>query len=131
MLNGTMCATERTMCCVLENYQTAEGVTVPEVLRPYMGGIDFIPYDQKATANFFKAKEEEAKREAERAKKGGKKDAKPKAAKAAGAEEKKSAPKAEVAKAAAPAKSAAAQATVMVPPQPKFTVNPRHDSLEV
>lgn len=32
MLNGTMCATERTMCCILENYQTPEGVNVPEVL---------------------------------------------------------------------------------------------------
>ena len=26
MLNGTLSATERTLCCVLENYQTAEGV---------------------------------------------------------------------------------------------------------
>ena len=72
MLNGTMCATTRTMCCILENYQTAEGVVIPEALRPYMGGLEFMPYDQKATAAFFKAKEEEAKREAERAKKGGK-----------------------------------------------------------
>ena len=45
MLNGTMCATERTMCCIMENYQTPEGLMVPEVLQPYMGGIDFIPYD--------------------------------------------------------------------------------------
>ena len=26
MLNGTLTATERTLCCVLENYQTPEGV---------------------------------------------------------------------------------------------------------
>jgi hypothetical protein len=24
MLNGTLCATERTLCCLVENYQTAE-----------------------------------------------------------------------------------------------------------
>ena len=26
MLNGTLTATERTLCCVLENYQTPDGV---------------------------------------------------------------------------------------------------------
>jgi hypothetical protein len=36
--------TERTLCCLLENYQTADGVRVPEVLRPFMMGIDFIPF---------------------------------------------------------------------------------------
>ena len=44
MLNSTLCATERTICCILENYQTPTGVTVPEVLRPFMGGIDFMPF---------------------------------------------------------------------------------------
>ncbi|KAL6765757.1 seryl-tRNA synthetase [Haematococcus lacustris] len=44
MLNSTLTATERTMCCLLENYQTPEGVTVPEALRPFMMGIDFIPF---------------------------------------------------------------------------------------
>lgn len=43
-LNCTLCATERTLCCVLENYQTKEGLIIPEVLRPYMGGQEFIPY---------------------------------------------------------------------------------------
>lgn len=43
-LNSTLCATERTLCCILENYQTPDGLVVPEVLRPYMGGDDFIPY---------------------------------------------------------------------------------------
>lgn len=76
MLNGTMCATERTMCCIMENYQTPEGLRVPEVLQPYMGGIDFIPYDQEATKSFFKAKAEEEAREAAKAKKGGNKKAK-------------------------------------------------------
>eukprot|EP01070_Trichotokara_eunicae_P002801 Trichotokara_eunicae@DN2927_c1_g1_i2.p1 len=44
MLNATLVATQRAICCILENYQTPEGVTVPEVLRPYMGGKDFLPF---------------------------------------------------------------------------------------
>lgn len=44
MLNGTLCATERTLCCLLENYQTPTGIIVPEVLRPWMDGMDFIPF---------------------------------------------------------------------------------------
>lgn len=44
MLNGTLCATQRTLCCILENYQREDGVEVPEVLRPFMGGIEKIPY---------------------------------------------------------------------------------------
>ncbi|KAH6843730.1 hypothetical protein B0T12DRAFT_360135 [Alternaria alternata] len=44
-LNGTLCATERTLCCILENYQTPEGFVVPEVLRKYIPGQpDFLPY---------------------------------------------------------------------------------------
>ena len=43
MLNGTLCATERALCCILENYQTEKGLNVPEVLRPFVG-TDFIPY---------------------------------------------------------------------------------------
>ena len=77
------------MCCILENNQTAEGVVIPEALRPYMGGMEFMPYDEKAKAAFFKAKAEEEKREAEaakKAKKGGKKDAKAPKEKAAAAQ---------------------------------------------
>ncbi|WMV28801.1 hypothetical protein MTR67_022186 [Solanum verrucosum] len=37
-------ATERTMCCILENYQTEDGVEIPEVLQPYMGGKTFMPF---------------------------------------------------------------------------------------
>jgi seryl-tRNA synthetase len=44
LLNSTLTATERTLCCVLENYQTPEGVHVPECLQPYMHGIKFIPF---------------------------------------------------------------------------------------
>lgn len=44
LLNSTLTATERTVCCILETYQTATGVTVPEVLRPFMMGVDFLPF---------------------------------------------------------------------------------------
>eukprot|EP00339_Tiarina_fusa_P005133 CAMPEP_0117023352 /NCGR_PEP_ID=MMETSP0472-20121206/17438_1 /TAXON_ID=693140 ORGANISM="Tiarina fusus, Strain LIS" /NCGR_SAMPLE_ID=MMETSP0472 /ASSEMBLY_ACC=CAM_ASM_000603 /LENGTH=480 /DNA_ID=CAMNT_0004729447 /DNA_START=74 /DNA_END=1516 /DNA_ORIENTATION=+ len=44
MLNATLCATGRGICCLLETHQTEEGVVVPEVLRPYMGGKDFLPF---------------------------------------------------------------------------------------
>lgn len=44
MLNGTLCATERALCCLVENYQTPEGLVIPEVLRPYMQGRDFLPF---------------------------------------------------------------------------------------
>lgn len=63
MLNGTLCATERALCCLVENYQTPDvgfaffnfywgvwltgrrqGVVVPEPLRPYMGGREFLPW---------------------------------------------------------------------------------------
>ena len=43
-LNSTLCATGRAICCLLENYQEADGVRVPDVLVPYMGGIDFLPF---------------------------------------------------------------------------------------
>ncbi|KAH9909815.1 seryl-tRNA synthetase [Xylariomycetidae sp. FL2044] len=47
-LNSTLCATERALCCVLENYQTEEGLRVPEPLRKYLPGApDFIPYSQE------------------------------------------------------------------------------------
>ncbi|WP_085730073.1 MULTISPECIES: serine--tRNA ligase [unclassified Pseudomonas] len=42
-LNGSGLAVGRTLVAVLENYQQADGsITVPEVLKPYMEGIDFI-----------------------------------------------------------------------------------------
>ncbi|AKH42544.1 seryl-tRNA synthetase [Altererythrobacter atlanticus] len=40
-LNGSGLAVGRTLVAVLENYQQEDGsVTVPDVLRPYMGGLD-------------------------------------------------------------------------------------------
>ena len=42
-LNGSGLAVGRTMAAIVENYQNADGsVTVPEALRPYMGGIEVI-----------------------------------------------------------------------------------------
>lgn len=38
LLNGTAIATSRTVIAILENFQNSDGsVTIPEVLRPYMG----------------------------------------------------------------------------------------------
>jgi len=49
MLNSTLTATGRTICCLLENCQTPDGIKIPEVLRPYLkrykDGI--IPYVNK------------------------------------------------------------------------------------
>ncbi len=42
-LNGSGLAVGRTMVAILENYQNADGsITVPEALRPYMGGLEKI-----------------------------------------------------------------------------------------
>ncbi len=42
-LNGSGLAVGRTLAAILENYQNEDGsVTIPEVLRPYMGGLDKI-----------------------------------------------------------------------------------------
>lgn len=42
-LNGSGLAVGRTLVAVLENYQQADGrIEVPEVLRPYMGGLEYI-----------------------------------------------------------------------------------------
>ncbi|MCT7655409.1 serine--tRNA ligase [Oceanimonas sp. NS1] len=42
-LNGSGLAVGRTLVAVLENYQQADGrIRVPEVLKPYMGGLEFI-----------------------------------------------------------------------------------------
>lgn len=42
-LNGSGLAVGRTLVAVLENYQQADGsVTIPDALKPYMGGVDKI-----------------------------------------------------------------------------------------
>jgi len=44
MLNSTLCATERALCCLVENYQTEGGVAVPRALVPFMLGKEFLPF---------------------------------------------------------------------------------------
>ena len=42
-LNGSGLAVGRTLVALLENYQNADGsVTIPQVLRSYMGGLEKI-----------------------------------------------------------------------------------------
>ena len=42
-LNGSALAVGRTLVAILENYQNADGsVTIPDALRPYMGGLERI-----------------------------------------------------------------------------------------
>ncbi|CDO91983.1 unnamed protein product [Kluyveromyces dobzhanskii CBS 2104] len=51
-LNSTLCATQRALCCVLENYQTEDGLKVPEVLRKYIPGEpEFLPYVKELPKN--------------------------------------------------------------------------------
>lgn len=46
MLRATLCTTARTLCALLENHQTDEGIILPAVLRPYIGGRTFLPFVQ-------------------------------------------------------------------------------------
>ena len=49
MLNATMCAISRTICALLENYQTEEGIALPPVLKPLMPeGMDFLKFVKPA-----------------------------------------------------------------------------------
>ena len=42
-LNGSGLAVGRTLIAILENYQDGDGrIEVPAVLRPYMGGLEWI-----------------------------------------------------------------------------------------
>ena len=60
MLNSTLTATERTLCCILENYQKEDGVEIPEVLQPFMGGKTFMPFKAKPTTSDAKGKKSKA-----------------------------------------------------------------------
>ena len=75
MLNGTLCATQRTLCCLVENYQIETvreirrymvsihlhkisvyltGLIIPEVLRPYMRGREFLEFTRELLESFQK-----------------------------------------------------------------------------
>lgn len=63
MLNATMCAVSRTICALLENYQTEEGIALPPILKPLLpDGLNFIkfvkpaPIDEKPEAKKQKKK---------------------------------------------------------------------------
>jgi len=56
MLNSTLCACTRTICAILENFQTPEGVRVPEVLVPFMGGLTFLPFVREGRKDAATAK---------------------------------------------------------------------------
>ncbi|XP_022145958.1 serine--tRNA ligase [Momordica charantia] len=60
LLNSTLTATERTLCCILENYQKEDGVEIPEVLQPFMGGKTFLPFKAKPSTSEAKGKKSKA-----------------------------------------------------------------------
>ncbi|KAK6635194.1 Serine--tRNA ligase, cytoplasmic [Polyplax serrata] len=71
MLNATMCASTRVICAILESNQTADGITVPPVLKefmpdPYKEFIPFVkpaPIDEEETKKQKKQKEGMKKKE--------------------------------------------------------------------
>ncbi|KAL2266528.1 hypothetical protein VTJ83DRAFT_5880 [Remersonia thermophila] len=49
-LNSTLTATTRTICAILENFQTEDGVKIPEPLRKYLPGApEFLPFAKPAS----------------------------------------------------------------------------------
>ena len=46
MINSTLYANTRTICCLIETWQTDKGVKIPDVLVPYFGS-DFMYFDEK------------------------------------------------------------------------------------
>jgi len=73
MLNSTLCATERAICCLLENHQCEEGVRVPKVLQPFMGGMTIMPFVRAKPVNTQQLKQKRAKERKQAAKKEAKK----------------------------------------------------------
>ena len=77
-LNSTLCATGRGICAILENHQVTDhnglgpGVVVPECLRPFMGGKDFMPF-VRGPAEMTKGEKGKVKSAAKKGGAGGKK----------------------------------------------------------
>ncbi|XP_071306163.1 serine--tRNA ligase, cytoplasmic isoform X1 [Agelaius tricolor] len=72
MLNATMCATTRTICAILENHQTPEGIRIPEKLQ------NFMPPDLRELIPFIKPapiEQELSKKQKKQQEGGGKKKA--------------------------------------------------------
>lgn len=56
-LNSTLSATQRALCCLLENYQTEDGLVVPEPLRKFLPGQpEFLPFAKELPKNTTSAK---------------------------------------------------------------------------
>lgn len=53
MLNGTLCAVTRVICCILENYQSKDGIRIPKVLQEFMPPKfrEFIPFSRSDSAS--------------------------------------------------------------------------------
>lgn len=63
-LNSTLTATTRTICAILENFQTEEGVNIPEPLRKYLPGAPaFLPFAKTAAEKKEGDKKEGEKKE--------------------------------------------------------------------
>ncbi|CAI4335821.1 AEG_G0009210.mRNA.1.CDS.1 [Saccharomyces cerevisiae] len=61
-LNSTLAATQRALCCILENYQTEDGLVVPEVLRKYIPGEpEFLPFVNELPKNSTSSKDKKKK----------------------------------------------------------------------
>ncbi|KAM1652374.1 hypothetical protein ACFXTN_004838 [Malus domestica] len=61
LLNSTLTATTRTMCCILENYQREHGVEIPKALQNYMGGKTFLHFKDKPAADVKRKNQREGK----------------------------------------------------------------------
>jgi seryl-tRNA synthetase len=44
LIGGTLMHVESTLCLILENYLTPDGVRVPTILQQYMNGLCMIPF---------------------------------------------------------------------------------------
>ncbi|RUS86079.1 hypothetical protein EGW08_006172 [Elysia chlorotica] len=68
MLNATMCATTRVLCAILENYQTEDGIVVPEAIRKFMppGYNEKIPFVKPAPIDEQDAKKQKKGKKAEK-----------------------------------------------------------------
>merc|ERR1712042_93087 len=71
MLNATMCATTRTICCILENFQEETGVRVPEALKRFMPQefSEFIPFVKEAPIDQEETQRQKKQKEGQKGKK--------------------------------------------------------------
>jgi len=71
MLNATMCATTRTICCILENFQEETGVRVPEALKRFMPQefAEFIPFVKEAPIDQEETQRQKKQKEGQKGKK--------------------------------------------------------------